>query len=54
VLFAKQRLGDRLIGVLINDIPAEQLQVDTGIRPFWNGRVSGAGHAAENGLLGES
>jgi len=25
--------------------------VDTGIRPFWNGRVSGAGHAAENGLL---
>jgi BioD-like phosphotransacetylase family protein len=35
VLSAKQRLGERLIGVLINDIPAEQLQVvETSIRPF--------------------
>jgi len=40
-----------LIGVLINDIPAEQQVVDTGIRPFLNGRVSGAGHAAEKCLL---
>ena len=35
LLSAKQRLGNRLIGVLINDIPAEQqTTVDTGIRPF--------------------
>lgn len=35
LLSAKQRLGDRLIGVLINDIPAEKLEaVDTEMRPF--------------------
>ncbi|MBW4625761.1 MAG: phosphotransacetylase family protein [Brasilonema octagenarum HA4186-MV1] len=35
LLCAKQRLGDRLVGVVINDIPAEQLQaVNTTIRPF--------------------
>ena len=35
LLSAKQRLGDRLIGVLINDIPAEQLEVvDTEVRSF--------------------
>ncbi|ARV58456.1 hypothetical protein BZZ01_07215 [Nostocales cyanobacterium HT-58-2] len=35
LLFAKQRMGDRLLGVVINDIPAEQLQaVNTSIRPF--------------------
>jgi hypothetical protein len=35
LLSAKQRLGDRLIGVLLNDIPAEQLEaVDTEMRPF--------------------
>lgn len=35
LLSAKQRLGDRLIGVLINDIPTEQLAVvDNAIRPF--------------------
>ena len=32
---AKQRLGDRLIGVLINDIPADQQSsVENGMRPF--------------------
>ncbi len=35
LLSAKHRLGDRLIGVLLNDIPAEQLAaVDTQMRPF--------------------
>lgn len=35
LLSAKQRLGDRLIGVVINDIPKEQLEVvDTQMRPF--------------------
>ena len=35
LLSAKQQLGDRLIGVLINDIPAEQLEVvDTEVRSF--------------------
>ncbi len=35
LLSAAQRLGDRLIGVLLNDIPAEQLEaVDTELRPF--------------------
>lgn len=35
LLSAKQRLGDRLIGVLLNDIPAEKLEaVDTEMRPF--------------------
>ena len=35
LLSAKQRLCDRLIGVLINDIPAEQLEVvDTEVRSF--------------------
>jgi BioD-like phosphotransacetylase family protein len=35
LLSAKQRLGDYLIGVLINDIPVKQLQsVDTEMRPF--------------------
>lgn len=35
LLSAKQRLGNRLIGVLINDIPAEQLAaVKTDMRPF--------------------
>lgn len=35
LLSAKQRLGDRLIGVLINEIPTEELEVvDTSIRPF--------------------
>ncbi|MDF5721622.1 MAG: phosphotransacetylase family protein [Rhizonema sp. PD37] len=34
-LSAKQVLGDRLIGIVINDIPAQQLQtIDTIIRPF--------------------
>jgi len=28
-----------LIGVLINEIPTEELVVDTSIRPFWNGRA---------------
>jgi len=35
LLSARQRLGDRLIGVLLNDIPAKKLQiVDTEMRPF--------------------
>ncbi|NMG10746.1 phosphotransacetylase family protein [Brasilonema sp. UFV-L1] len=35
LLSAKQRLDNRLLGVVINDIPAEQLQaVNTTIRPF--------------------
>ncbi|MBD2119920.1 DRTGG domain-containing protein [Trichocoleus sp. FACHB-262] len=35
LLAAKQQLGDRLIGVLINDIPKEQLEtVDKVVRPF--------------------
>jgi hypothetical protein len=35
LLSAKQRLGDRLIGVLLNDIPAKHLQsVDSEVRPF--------------------
>ncbi len=35
LLSAKQRLGDRLAGVLINDIPPEQLEtVNTLMRPF--------------------
>jgi BioD-like phosphotransacetylase family protein len=35
LLSAKKRLGDRLLGVLLNDIPTEQLEVvDTDMRPF--------------------
>ncbi|MBF2004265.1 MAG: phosphotransacetylase family protein [Chlorogloeopsis fritschii C42_A2020_084] len=35
VLSAKQRLGKRLIGFVLNDVPAEQTQIfDTTIRPF--------------------
>jgi len=35
LLSAKQRLGDRLIGVLINDIPSEQIEtVNAQMRPF--------------------
>ncbi|MEC4820006.1 MAG: phosphotransacetylase family protein [Scytonema sp. PMC 1069.18] len=35
LLSAKQRIGDRLIGVVINDVPAEQLQVvNTTVRSF--------------------
>jgi len=35
LLGAKQRLGDRLIGVLLNDIPEEQKDaVETAMRPF--------------------
>jgi hypothetical protein len=35
LLSAKQRLGDRLIGVLFNEIPAEQIEVaDNSMRPF--------------------
>ena len=35
LLSAKQLLGNRLIGIVINDIPAKQLQtIDTTIRPF--------------------
>ena len=35
LLAAKQRLGDRLIGVMINDIPKDQLEtVDKVVRPF--------------------
>jgi len=35
LLSAKKRLGDRLLGVLLNDIPADQLEVvDTDMRPF--------------------
>jgi hypothetical protein len=35
LLSAKERIGDRLVGVVINDIPTEQLQaVNTTIRPF--------------------
>ncbi len=35
LISARRRLGDRLIGVLLNDIPAEQLTtVDTEIRPY--------------------
>ena len=35
LLSAKATLGDRLVGVLLNDIPAEQLEtVECGMRPF--------------------
>lgn len=35
LLSAKERIGDRLIGVVINDIPAQELQaVNTTMRPF--------------------
>ncbi|HLO46891.1 MAG TPA: phosphotransacetylase family protein [Kamptonema sp.] len=39
LLSAKQRLGDRLIGIAINDVPSEQLEVMTGmLRPFLEAR----------------
>lgn len=35
LLFAKQQLGDRLLGVLINDIPSQQIEaVQTTLQPF--------------------
>jgi uncharacterized protein len=35
LLCAKQLLGNRLVGIVINDIPVKQLQaIDTSIRPF--------------------
>ncbi|KJH71112.1 phosphotransacetylase family protein [Aliterella atlantica] len=35
LLSAKQRLGDRLIGVLLNDIPSQELEtVNSSLRPF--------------------
>ncbi len=35
LLSAKQRVGDRLVGVVINDIPAEQIEVvDSVLRPY--------------------
>nr|WP_199315494.1 phosphotransacetylase family protein [Planktothrix sp. FACHB-1355] len=35
ILSAKRRLGDRLIGVILNDVPSEQLEaVETEIKPF--------------------
>jgi len=39
LLTAKERLGDRLLGVLINDIPAEQIAfINTTIKPFLEAR----------------
>lgn len=39
LLAAKGRMGDRLLGVVINDIPVTQLEtVDTLLRPFWNSK----------------
>jgi len=39
ILSAKQRLGDRLLGVLLNDVPANQLEMaQTDIQPFLEGR----------------
>ncbi len=53
LLSAKQRLGDRLVGVLLNDIPAKQLQsVDTEIRPFLEQRgISVLGMLPKSDLL---
>ncbi|WP_449419441.1 phosphotransacetylase family protein [Phormidium nigroviride] len=35
LLSAKRRLGDRLVGIVVNDVPSEQLEVVTGmVRPF--------------------
>lgn len=53
LLSAKQRLGDRLVGVLINDIPTKQLQsVDTQIRPFLEQRgISVLGMLPKSDLL---
>jgi len=40
------------IGVLINEIPTEELEVvDTSIRPFWNGRAFSAGMLPKSDLL---
>jgi BioD-like phosphotransacetylase family protein len=48
LLAAKQLLGERLIGVLVNDIPdVQQEAVATGMRPFWSGRAFPPGDAAE-------
>jgi BioD-like phosphotransacetylase family protein len=39
ILSAKKRLGDRLIGIAINDIPQKELaSVNSNIRPFLEGR----------------
>lgn len=53
LLSAKQHLGERLIGVVINDIPAEKLQAfDTQIRPFLERQgIPVLGLLPENNLL---
>lgn len=53
LLSAQQRLGDRLIGALINDIPAEQIKfVDTEIRSFLEQRgIPVLGMLPKNDLL---
>jgi hypothetical protein len=53
LLSAKQRLGDRLIGVLINDIPVDQLEgVNTTVRPFLEAQgIAILGALPRNALL---
>jgi len=53
LLFAKQHLGDRLVGVLINDIPADQLEIaQSTMRPFLERRqIPVLGMTPRNDLL---
>lgn len=53
LLSAKQRLGDRLIGVLLNDIPKQQLEtVNSQLRPFLEvQQIPVLGMLPENALL---
>jgi len=53
LLSAKQRLGDYLLGVLINDIPADQIEVaNTVVRPFLEQQgISVLGMLPRNALL---
>jgi hypothetical protein len=53
LLSARQRLGDRLLGAIINDIPAERMEeVQTTVRPFLEYRgVSIFGLLPRNDLL---
>lgn len=53
LLSAKERLGDRLIGVLINDVPSDQLErVNAKIQPFLESRgITVLGILPRNNLL---
>lgn len=53
LLSAKQRLGDRLVGVLLNDVPTEELSfLDNTIKPFLEAQgISVIGALPSNRLL---